>query len=90
MKNSALNKIYCELINDEKKNGVHIKNLAVDMEEVALLAKEVYEWKCLVTDKKEGNPKLLRWDPIKQATLDNLAFMGKEHYEKHLTFKTVE
>lgn len=56
---------------------------------MALLAKEVYEWKCLVTDKKEGSPKLLRWNPQKQATLDNLAFMGKEHYEKHLTLKTI-
>lgn len=27
VKNSALNKIYCELINDEKKNGVNLKNL---------------------------------------------------------------
>lgn len=47
------------------------------MEEVAILAKEVYQYKCLVTDRKEHNPRLLRWNPQKTATIDNLAYISK-------------
>lgn len=54
-----------------------VKNLQVDMEEVCILAKEVYDWKCLVTDKKESSLRLTRWDRQKQATLDNLVLLGK-------------
>lgn len=77
VKSAALNKLYNELINDERKNGVPVKNLQVDMEEVCILAKEVYDWKCLVTDKKESSLRLTRWDRQKQATLDNLVLLGK-------------
>jgi hypothetical protein len=39
VKSTALNKIYCELINDERKRGVPQRDMEVDMEEVAILAK---------------------------------------------------
>ncbi len=42
VKSASLNKVYCELINDEKKRGVIIQDMEVDMEEVAILAKEVF------------------------------------------------
>lgn len=62
---------------DEKKRGVDAKDINIDMEEVSILAKKVFEWKCLVTDKKESNPRLIRWDPKKPAVIDNLALMCK-------------
>jgi hypothetical protein len=31
----------------------------------------------------------VRWDSTKQATIDNLAFMGREDYEKHLKFASI-
>lgn len=60
------------------------------MEEVSILAKKVFEWKCLVTDRKESNPRLIRWDPKKPAAIDNLALMCKEAYEKHKKYSSVE
>ncbi len=64
--------------------------MEVDMEEVSILAKEVYKWKSLFSDKKQSNPRLVRWDATKQATIDNLAFMSREDYEKHLKFANIE
>lgn len=84
VKATTINKLYNELINDEKRRGVPLKEMHVDMEEVSILAKEVYKWKSLISDKKESNPRLVRWDAKKPATVDNLAFMGREEYEKHL------
>ena len=84
VKSTTINKLYNELINDEKRRGVPLKEMHVDMEEVSILAKEVYKWKSLISNKKESNPRLVRWDATKPATVDNLAFMGREEYENHL------
>jgi hypothetical protein len=32
----------------------------------------------------------VRWDATKHATIDNLAFMSREDYEKHLKFANIE
>ena len=60
------------------------------MEQISILTKEVFEWKCMVHEKKEGNLKLVRWNPQKLATIDNLILLGKENYEKHLKLKEFE
>jgi hypothetical protein len=56
---------------------VQIKDVQVDMEEVAILTKEVYQWKSVISDKKESSPRLGRWDQNKPAAIDNLALFGK-------------
>jgi hypothetical protein len=39
VKSTTINKLYNELLNDEKKRGVILKDMEVDMEEVSILAK---------------------------------------------------
>lgn len=69
VKSTTINKLYNELLNDEKKRGVSVKELQVDMQQVSILAKQVYKWKSVVSDKKEANPRLARWDASKQASI---------------------
>jgi tRNA threonylcarbamoyladenosine dehydratase len=90
VKSSAINKLYNELMADERKRGVAAKDLVVDMEEVSILAKEVFKWKSVVSERKESSQRLGRWDPTKPATIDNLALFGKEEYEKHLKLTSLE
>lgn len=77
VKSSALNKLYNELLNDQKRRGVQIKDVPVDMEEVCILTREVFKWKSIISDKKENVSRLGRWDQSKAATIDNLALFGK-------------
>ena len=39
VKSTAINKVYNELLFDEKKRGVLVKDMKIDMEEVSILAK---------------------------------------------------
>ena len=60
-----------------------MEDMKSDIEEVCIVAKKVYEWKCLITNQKAVGPRLIRWDPTKPASLDNLTLMGKPAYENH-------
>lgn len=77
VKNNAISKVYNELLYDEKRRGVSIEEMEVDIEEVSIIAKKAFEWKCLISDKKAVGPRLVRWDPSKPASIDNIALMGK-------------
>ena len=44
--------MYNELLFDEKKRGVGPKEINIDMEEVSILTKEIFKWKCFISGKK--------------------------------------
>lgn len=60
------------------------------MEEVSILAKEIFCWKSVLSGKKESSNRLVRWDPKVPARIDNLALMGKGEAEKHGAFGSIE
>jgi hypothetical protein len=47
------------------------------MEEISILAKAVYKWRSVISDKKESNIRIVRWDASKPAAIDNMALFGK-------------
>ena len=89
VKANAISKLYNELLSDERKKGVHIRDMEVDMEEVSILAKEIFCWKSVLSGKKESSNRLVRWDPRIPARIDNLALMGKAEAEKHSAFASL-
>ena len=80
IKSSAINKLYNELLTEERRRGTDLKNLAIDMEEVSILAKAVFKWQSVLSLRKESNQRLSRWDVSKPVAIDNLALFGKQEH----------
>lgn len=59
-----------------KRTGRNPNYLKIDIEEASILAKKVYNWKCVINPEKKGD-RLAVWDKTKDGTIDNLALMGK-------------
>jgi len=76
-------KLMKNLTNEEKKRGVRSDDLAVDIEDVYILAREVFEWTCVITNKRLHNLELVRWNPKKKASIRNLVLMSEEAAKGH-------
>jgi len=76
-------RIMKRLTGDENKRGVRNENLAVDIEDVYILVREVFEWTCVVTGKRLRDLELVRWNPKKKASIRNLVLMSEEAAKEH-------
>ena len=67
-----------------------MKDMKIDMEEVCLLCKYIFKWRCFKNEKKETSMRLVRWDPKKEADVDNLVLLGKDACEKVRKMESLE
>lgn len=90
VKSTLYQKIHNRLLSDEKKMGVDHENMEVDIDDVYLLLRHIFEWRCFMTGKTDLKQYyLVRWDMAKPATLRNTVVMCKEAYDRHITYKSL-
>jgi hypothetical protein len=78
------------LVSKEKKKGIKEEDVEVDIEDTYLLAREVFEWQCLVTGKKSQVLEFVQWDPKKKLTVRNIALMTGEKARQHAEYTDIE
>eukprot|EP01016_Furgasonia_blochmanni_P014419 TRINITY_DN1754_c0_g1_i5.p1 TRINITY_DN1754_c0_g1~~TRINITY_DN1754_c0_g1_i5.p1 ORF type:complete len:395 (-),score=44.79 TRINITY_DN1754_c0_g1_i5:28-1212(-) len=83
VKANNYNRMYQLLCSFEKKAGVHENDMHFDVEDIYMLTREVYEWKCVITQKKHQNMEAVKWDPEKPTTVTNIVLMNGEDAAKH-------
>jgi len=76
-------RLHKALVQKEKKKGVSEETLEVDIEDVYILTREVFEWTCVITGKKYYNLELVRWNPKKKASIRNLVLMSESMAKEH-------
>jgi len=76
-------RLYKNYVSKEKKRGIPEDNLGVDIEDVYILVREVFEWTCAISDKKYYNLELVRWNPKKKPSIRNLVLMSEAQAKIH-------
>jgi tRNA A37 threonylcarbamoyladenosine dehydratase len=91
VKSTIYQKIHNRLLSDERKMGVDQDEIAMDIDEVYLLMRHIFEWKCFMTGKTDLKQYYLtRWDMAKPVTLRNSVVLCREAYDKHISYKSLE
>lgn len=91
VKNTLYQKIHNRVLSDEKKLGVDADDFILDIDDVYLLMRHIFEWTCFITHKKELKQYYItRWNPQKPVSLFNAVVLGKNAYDRHIACKTLE
>ena len=78
------------LINKEKKKGFKEEDIEFDIEDTYILAREIFEWSCVITDKKYHGLEFVQWDPKKKLTVKNVVLMTGDLAKKHAELDSIE
>jgi hypothetical protein len=90
VKANNYHKLWQLLINKEKKKGFKEDDIEFDIEDTYILAREIFDWSCLITEKKYHGLEFVQWDPKKKLTVKNVVLMTGELARKHAEYDSSE
>ena len=67
----------------EKKANTPQEDLDFDLEDIYILARHVFQWRCFLTGNK-NNLELVRWDALNKPSPNNLVLLNAVEAKKHL------
>jgi len=90
VKSNNYQKLLQALITKEKKKGFKEDDIEFDIEDTYILAREVFEWECVITGKKYNGLEFVQWDPKKELSVRNVVLMTRESARKHAEYTDIE
>ena len=78
------------LVNNEKLKGMREENMNFDISDAVMVTRDVCDWHCLVTQKKQNSMELVRWNPEQPASVYNMALLNCKEAKKHYELKTMQ
>ncbi|KAL4485467.1 hypothetical protein ABPG72_008335 [Tetrahymena utriculariae] len=79
-------KLFNNLQQEARKIGISYEDLEFDMEDIYIVAREIYDWKEVVTDKKACGGLVVRWNPEQPFKPENFVLLNFQDAKKHSTF----
>ena len=76
-------KIYQILCTAEKKKGIPENEQEFDLEDIYILARDVFEWECVITGKKHQSIEAVKWDPKKPTNIRNIVLLSGNAIKEH-------
>ncbi|KAM3135639.1 hypothetical protein pb186bvf_012310 [Paramecium bursaria] len=87
VKHTHYTRFYNQLLNQGSKLK---KEVIVDIEDIYIVVREVYQFKCLITDKKSYQLEMVVWDATKDITINNLTLLYGKAAEIHKNIKDIQ
>jgi hypothetical protein len=90
VKENNYQKLKEHLIKREIKIGTKEDDIEFDIQDAYIVTRELFDWKCIVTEKNYSGVELVRWDPEKKLDVRNAVLMTTEAMKKHMTYDNIQ
>lgn len=60
------------------------------MADIMFITREVFGWCCMITQKKKNAMEIVRWNPEKPASIENMVLINQKDANAHKELKTYE
>ncbi len=73
-----------------KAKNIKSEDIDFDVEDAYILAREVWDWTCVMTGQKHHGLEFVQWDPEKPLNIRNVVLIKGELGAKHLELKSLK